>query len=140
MSIVGVSEQAVDNVAEQCQDIVEGYVVWRPTVDQYHAIVSALIVKKSPSIDEFRQLWDTDIRMDRETSTITIPARSKMIADDVKEALRSLGRKVGLERLVFLNIFLKDPDFVDLSIKALVLFLMKAELGKSLSKLNILKG
>ncbi|CAF3966394.1 unnamed protein product [Rotaria sordida] len=93
ISIVGLNEEAVDNVIEQCQDIVEGYVIWKPPADEYRSIFYALIVKKSPSIDEFRQQWETDIRLDRDTGTITIPAPSKMIADDIKGVLLSLGEE-----------------------------------------------
>ncbi|CAF2647099.1 unnamed protein product [Rotaria sp. Silwood2] len=93
ISIVGLNEEAVDDVTEQCQDIVEGYVIWKPYADEFRAIFHALIVKKSPFIDEFRQQWETDIRLDQDTKTITIPARSKMIADDIKEALLSLGEE-----------------------------------------------
>ncbi|CAF1167466.1 unnamed protein product [Rotaria sordida] len=93
ISIVGLNEEAVDNVIEQCQDIVEGYVIWKPSADEYRSIFNALIVKRSPSIDEFRQQWETDIRLDRDTGTIAIPAPSKMIADDIKEVLLSLGEE-----------------------------------------------
>ncbi|CAF2647141.1 unnamed protein product [Rotaria sp. Silwood2] len=87
ISIVGLNEEAVDNVTEQCQDVVEGYVIWKLPADEYSVIVNALLVKKSPSIEEFRQQWKTDIRLDRNTNTITIPARSKMMTDNIKEAL-----------------------------------------------------
>ncbi|CAF1186175.1 unnamed protein product [Rotaria sp. Silwood1] len=93
ISMVGLNEEAVDDVTEQCQDIVEGYIIWKPSTDEFRAIFNALIVKKSPSIDEFRQQWETDIQLDQVTITITIPARSKMIADDIKEALLSLGEE-----------------------------------------------
>ena len=92
ISIVGLNEEAADDVAEQCQDIVEGYVIWKPATDEHRAIIHALVVKKSPPIEEFRQQWDTDIRLDRETGAITIPARSKMLAEEIKEALLSLGK------------------------------------------------
>ncbi|CAF1600452.1 unnamed protein product [Rotaria sp. Silwood1] len=93
ISIVGLNEEAVEDVTEQCQVIVDGYVIWKPSTDEFRAIFNALIVKKSPFIDEFRQQWETDIQLDRVTNTITIPARSKMIADDIKEALLSLGEE-----------------------------------------------
>ncbi|CAF2647112.1 unnamed protein product [Rotaria sp. Silwood2] len=90
ISIVGLNEEAVDDVAEQCEDIVEGYVIWKPSADEYRAIVNALLVKKKPSIDEFRQQWEINIRLDKDTNTIIIPARSKIIANDIKEALLGL--------------------------------------------------
>ncbi|CAF1617501.1 unnamed protein product [Rotaria sp. Silwood1] len=93
ISIVGLNEEAVENVIEQCQNIVEGYVIWKLSSNEYRAIVNALVVKKSASVDEFRQQWETDIRLDQNTNTIIIPARSKMIADDIKEALLSLGEE-----------------------------------------------
>lgn len=93
LSIVGLNEEAVDDVAEQCQDIMEGYVIWKPSTDEHRAIIHALVVRKSPPIEEFRQQWDTDIRLDRETGAITIPARSKMLAEEIKEALLSLGEE-----------------------------------------------
>ncbi|CAF4499155.1 unnamed protein product [Rotaria socialis] len=91
VSVVGINEEAADSVVQQCQDTVEGYVIWKPSADEYSKIVKALFVKKSPPLDEFRQQWDTGIRLDRDKSTITITARSKMIADDIKEALLGLG-------------------------------------------------
>ena len=91
ISIVGFNEEAVDSITEQCQNIVTGYVIWKPSTDEYRAIHDALIVKKSPSIDEFRQRWKTEIQLDRDTDSVTIPASSREIADDIKEALLNLG-------------------------------------------------
>jgi O-acetyl-ADP-ribose deacetylase (regulator of RNase III) len=91
--IVGFNEEAVEDVVEECQNIVRGYVIWKPSEEEYRAIHRALIVTKSPFIQEFRQQWDTNIQLDSDTKTITIPARSKMIADDIKEALLNLGEE-----------------------------------------------
>ncbi|UJR19861.1 hypothetical protein I4U23_022994 [Adineta vaga] len=90
LTSVGRNAEAVDDVLEQCQGVIDGYVVWKPSSDEYRAIKNALLGRKTPSIDEFQQQWNTNIRMDRETSTIIIPARSKIIADDIKEALLNL--------------------------------------------------
>ncbi|CAF3315824.1 unnamed protein product [Rotaria sp. Silwood2] len=116
VSIVGLNAEAVDDVIEQCQDIVEGYVVWKPSADEYRAINQALFVKNSPSLNEFRQQWNTEIFLDRDKGTIIIPAQSKMIADDIKEALLSLRgeKKPRVERIIeFIPIELKIRRFVN---------------------------
>ncbi|CAF3647844.1 unnamed protein product [Rotaria sp. Silwood1] len=123
ISIVGRNEEAVDDVAEQCQDIAEGYIIWKPSANQYRNISSVLWGKGGPSIDEFRQQWKTDIRFDRDTSTITIPARSKMIADDIKEALLNLGeeKKTRINRISeFIPIQLNIRCFVNQAIGSLL--------------------
>ena len=101
ISIVAINEEAVEDVTEQCENIVNGYVVWKASAEEYGAIHRAIIVKKSPSIEEFRQQWETHIQLDRGTNTITIPAQSKWIADGIKEALLSLGeaKKPQLKRI-----------------------------------------
>ncbi|CAF4156697.1 unnamed protein product, partial [Rotaria sordida] len=91
VSIVGLNEEAINGVVEQCQNIVDGYVEWKPTADEYRTINTALNIKKSPSIADFQKQWDTDVRLDGNKNTIIISARSKVLADDIKEALLSLG-------------------------------------------------
>ena len=93
ISIVGFNEEAVEDAIEQCTNIVEGYDIWKPSSEVYDTIHRAIIVKKSPPIEELRQQWETNIQLDRATNTITIPARSKVIADEIKEALLSLGQE-----------------------------------------------
>ena len=92
-TIVSLDKETMDQVIQQCTDIIEGYVVWTPSVNEYRAIANILLVQKSPSISAFQQEWDTSIQLERDTNTITIPARSKMIADEIKEALQNLSKE-----------------------------------------------
>ncbi|CAF0844608.1 unnamed protein product [Adineta steineri] len=122
VTIVGFNQEAVDGVVEQCQTIIEGYVVWIPSKNEFRTIFNALIVKKSPSIDEFRQQYTTDIRLDRDTNTIIIPAQSKILADEIKEALLNLGeKKVRVQRLSeFIPIQPEIRRFVNKNISSLL--------------------
>ncbi|CAF1170949.1 unnamed protein product [Adineta steineri] len=123
ISIVGFNELAVDDVVEQCQDIVEGYTIWKPSGEDYRAMVNALLVKKIPSLDEFCRQWDAEIRLDRDTSTVTIPAQSKMIAEEIKEALLSLReeKKIQVERISeFIRIPLNIRRFFNQNIGSLL--------------------
>ncbi|CAF1222657.1 unnamed protein product [Adineta steineri] len=123
ISIVGLNEEAVDDVTEQCQDIVEGYTIWKPSGDDYRAMVNALLVKKIPALDEFCRQWDAEIRLNRDASTITIPARSKMIAEEIKEALLSLReeKNIRVERISeFIRIPLNIRRFFDQNIGSLL--------------------
>ena len=89
--IVGFNEKVAKDLVEEAENIVSGYVIWKPSEEDFRGIYRALIVKKSPSIDEFRQQWDVNIQLNNTTNIITIPAGSKMIADDIRETLLSLG-------------------------------------------------
>ncbi|CAF4119322.1 unnamed protein product, partial [Adineta steineri] len=123
VSIVGLNEEAVDGLTEQCQNIIEGYVVWKLSADDYRAIHSMLIVKKSPPIQEFQKQWDTNIQLDPETSTITIPGSSKEIADDIKEALLGLRveKKPQIKRITeFIPIPLDSRRFVNQAINSVL--------------------
>ncbi|CAF4147582.1 unnamed protein product, partial [Adineta steineri] len=115
--------EAVDGLTEQCQNIIEGYVVWKLSADDYRAIHSMLIVKKSPPIQEFQKQWDTNIQLDPETSTITIPGSSKEIADDIKEALLGLRveKKPQIKRITeFIPIPLDSRRFVNQAINSVL--------------------
>ncbi|CAF0866295.1 unnamed protein product [Adineta steineri] len=122
MTIVGFNQEAVDGLVEQCQTIIEGYVVWIPSKDEFRMIFTALVLKKSPSFDEFRQQYMTEIRLDRDTDTIIIPAQSKILADEIKEALLNLGeKKVRVQRLSeFIPIQPKIRRFVNKNIGSLL--------------------
>ncbi|CAF4046884.1 unnamed protein product, partial [Adineta steineri] len=100
MTIVGFNQEAVDGMVEQCQTIIEGCVVWIPSKDEFRTIFNALIVKKSPSFDELRKQYMTEIRLNRNTDSITIFAQSKILADEFKEALLNLGgEEVQVQRI-----------------------------------------
>ncbi|CAF3954733.1 unnamed protein product, partial [Rotaria magnacalcarata] len=123
ISIAGMNKEAVGDVDEECQGIVEGYVVWKPTADEYRTICIVLFGKKSPSIEEFRQQWNTQIQINRDTSTIVIPAQSKMITDDIKEALLNLGKENKLRvncSSEFIPIESKFRRFVNQAIRSLL--------------------
>ena len=123
ISLVAWNEEAAHELAGQCQDIVEGHVVWKPPTDEYHSMVGALLIRKTPHIDEFRQRWDTDIRFDKATSTVTICARSKPMADDIKQALLSLAKEqrgTGHDVSEFIDIEPKIRRFVNQNISGIL--------------------
>jgi len=49
-----------------------------------------LLVQRRPGIDRLQQEWNTNIQLQRETNTIIIPARSQVIANEIKETLENL--------------------------------------------------
>ncbi|CAF0810911.1 unnamed protein product [Adineta steineri] len=123
ITIVGFNEETVADVVEQCQDIVGGYIIWKPSIDEYRTISNAFFRTKSLSLEEFGRQWNTDIQMDRVTSTITIAAQSKMIAEDIKEALLTLGEenKPRVNRISeFISIQPRIRRFVNQAIASLI--------------------
>ena len=123
LTMVGFNEGVVDEIAEQCQGIVEGYFIWKPSADEYRAISQALFLKKAPSIAEFQQCWGTQVQLNRDTGTITIPAQSRMLAEEIKEALLGLcaEKRPRLDRVSeFIHIEQNIRRFVNQEISALL--------------------
>lgn len=89
-TIVGINEDMVDEIVQQCKDIIEGYKIWKLSFNEYRALKNILFVQKQPSLDNFQQEWDTKVQLDNQTNSVIIPARSKMIADEIKETLQNL--------------------------------------------------
>ncbi|CAF1283845.1 unnamed protein product [Didymodactylos carnosus] len=119
VAIVSFNQEAVDDIVEQFQNTIDGYVVWKPSADEFRAIFHTLIVKKTPSAEEFRQQWETNVQFDRDTNTVTIPASSKQVADDIKDALLNLGadRKIQMKRITeFIPIPLNARRFINQAI------------------------
>ena len=89
-TVVALNEETADDVLQQCKDIIEGYVVWQASPAEYRVLCNTFFGQKRPDIDSFRQEWDTYIQLENDTKTVIIPARSKIIADEIKEALQNL--------------------------------------------------
>ncbi|CAF3859058.1 unnamed protein product [Rotaria sp. Silwood1] len=90
ITVVALNEETADDVIQQCKHFVEGYVVWKPSLDEYRALRNILLVQKRPSIARLQQEWGINVQLENETSTIIIPARSQIIADEIKDALQNL--------------------------------------------------
>ena len=90
ITVVGLNEETAEDVIQQCKHLAEGYVVWKPALDEYRALHNILFVQKRPGIARLQQEWSTNVQLDNETNTVIIPGRSKIIADEIKETLQSL--------------------------------------------------
>ncbi|CAF1460501.1 unnamed protein product [Rotaria sordida] len=90
ITVVGLTKDIADDVIQQCKDFVEGYVVWKPSLNEYRALYNILLVQRQPNITHFQEEWDTKVQLENKTNTIIIPARSQIIADEIKEALQNL--------------------------------------------------
>jgi O-acetyl-ADP-ribose deacetylase (regulator of RNase III) len=122
-TVIGLNEETTDDVIQQCKDIIEGYVVWKPSLDEYRALSNTLLVQKRPNIDRFRQEWDTYVQLESPTNTVIIPARSKIIADEIKEALQNLaaGKANRMDRIsVNIPIQINIRRFVSKAIQPLL--------------------
>ncbi|UJR19316.1 hypothetical protein I4U23_022445 [Adineta vaga] len=99
-TVVSFKEETTKNVVQQCEDIIHGYIVWKPSLDMYNNISDALFVKRRPSIIQFQKQWDTYIQLQNENHTVVIPASSFTIAEEIKEALQGLatGKMDKIER------------------------------------------
>jgi len=110
-------------VIQQCNDIIEGYLVWEPSSDDYHILVSTSLKQKRLHLDHFRQELDTSIQLERETNTVVISARSKMIAEEIKEALQNLalGKATRMDRIsLIIPIQQNIRRFVNQAIRSLI--------------------
>ncbi|CAF4021667.1 unnamed protein product [Adineta steineri] len=90
ITLVALNEEIADDVIQQCKDFIEGYIVWKPSLAEYRILHNILLVQKRPNIFQLQQEWDTKIQLDNTTNIIVIPARSKIIADEIQETLQNL--------------------------------------------------
>ncbi|CAM2716667.1 unnamed protein product [Rotaria socialis] len=90
ITVVSFNKETADDVIQQCKHFVEGYDVWKPSLEEYRALHNILLVQKRPNISRFQQEWGTNVQLEDQTNTIIIPARSRIVADEIKEALQNL--------------------------------------------------
>ncbi|CAF1528054.1 unnamed protein product [Adineta steineri] len=90
ITLVALNEEIADDIIQQCKDFIEGYIVWKPSLAEYRILHNILLVQKRPNIFQLQQEWDTKIQLDNTTNIIVIPARSRIIADEIQETLQNL--------------------------------------------------
>ncbi|CAF1286160.1 unnamed protein product [Adineta steineri] len=90
ITVVALNEEMADNVIQQCKNLAEGYYVWQLSLDEYRTLHNILLVQRRPSITQLKQEWNTNVQLEDDTNTIIIPARSRVIADEIKDTLRNL--------------------------------------------------
>lgn len=89
LTVVSTNEDIAKDILQQCKDIIEGYDEWIPTLNEYQTLVNIFFVQKSLNIEQFQKDWNAQIYLDKEKHTVKISARSKMVAQEIREVLQN---------------------------------------------------
>ena len=95
LQIVTTNRETINEIIQQCEEIIGGYHKWTATPDEYQQLSNVFFVKKQPSIDQFQKQWNTRIYLRKENRTIHIYARSKAVAQEIEEVLRNMASGKG---------------------------------------------